>query len=253
MIKWLISWCITLNAFVVTSSYGLENESNNAQVKPFTATYTIIHKSDPVGEATRKLIALEDGSFEYSYHTDINWLIFSDVRDEKSKLNINNGLVTPLHYQYSREGTGRDKAYEWRYDLANNKAYNVKEEETLNDDFPENLQDPLSYHLQNRLNLINNPKQELFVYPVIKSSGGIKNYVYEYVKEEEIMLPYGLVNAIKLKREVVEKKRITYVWFAPELNYLLVKLYQVKSGVEQFEAQLNTVTINGEQKSPSPQ
>jgi len=38
---------------------------------------------------------------------------------------------------------------------------------------------------------------------------------------------------------VVEKKRITYAWFAPELNYLLVKLYQTKAGVEQFEAQLS--------------
>ena len=249
----LISWCLMLSAFAVTSSYGIENESIKAQVKPFTATYTIIHKSDPVGTAARKLITLDDGSFEYSYHTDINWLIFSDIREEKSKLNISNGFVTPLHYQYKREGTGRDKAFEWRYDLANDKAYDVKKESTINKDFPENLQDPLSYHLQNRLNLINNPQQKLFVYPVIKTSGGIKNYVYEYVKEEEIMLPYGLVKAIKLKREVVEKKRITYAWFAPELNYLLVKLYQAKSGVEQFEAQLNTVTIEGELKSPLSQ
>ena len=56
------------------------------------------------------------------------------------------------------------------------------------------------------------------------------------------MLPYGLVKAIRLKREVVDKKRVTYAWFAPELNYLLVKLYQVKGGVEQFEAQLTSIT-----------
>ncbi|WP_448568562.1 DUF3108 domain-containing protein [Thalassotalea ganghwensis] len=239
MFKRLIVLCLTFNVF---ATHSFENESVNPQVQPFTATYTIIHKSDPVGTATRKLVPLENGLFEYSYHTEINWLIFSDIRTEKSQLTIENGMVSPLHYQYNREGTGRDKNYEWRYDLANNKAYNVIEDQTVSEAFPANLQDPLSYHLQNRLNLINNPKQELFVYPVIKSSGGIKNYVYEFVKEEEIMLPYGLVKAIKLKREVVEKKRVTYVWFAPELNYLLVKLYQAKSGVEQFEAQLNTVT-----------
>jgi len=94
------------------------------------------------------------------------------------------------------------------------------------------------------LNMMKNPKQEHFVYPVIKSGEDIKNYVYEFDGEEEIMLPYGLVKTIKLKREVVEKKRITYAWFAPELDYLLVKLYQIKGGVEQFEAQLISVDVD---------
>ena len=76
---------------------------------------------------------------------------------------------------------------------------------------------------------------------MISTRGSIKNYEYQYDGEEELMLPYGLVKTIRLKREIVEKKRITYAWFAPELNYLLVKLYQVKAGAEQFEAQLATV------------
>ena len=42
---------------------------------------------------------------------------------------------------------------------------------------------------------------------------------------------------------VKEKERVTYAWFAPELNYLLVKLYQVKAGTEQFEAQLSSLTL----------
>ncbi|MFQ3195609.1 MAG: hypothetical protein ACI9N3_002443 [Colwellia sp.] len=35
---------------------------------------------------------------------------------------------------------------------------------------------------------------------------------------------------------------MTYAWFAPELDYLLVKLYQIKADVEQFEVQLKSVT-----------
>jgi hypothetical protein len=89
--------------------------------------------------------------------------------------------------------------------------------------------------------LINNPDQKRFVYPVIRTSGSVKDYIYLYDGEEEIMLPYGLVKTIRLKREISEKKRITYAWFAPELNYLLVKLYQVKAGAEQFEAQLSRI------------
>ena len=42
-----------------------------------------------------------------------------------------------------------------------------------------------------------------------------------------------------------EKERVTYAWFAPELDYLLVKLYQMKGGTEQFEEQLSSLIVEG--------
>jgi hypothetical protein len=222
-------------------------------IPAFNASYTIIHKSKSVGTATRHLSYVEDNIADYSYSTDIEWLIFSDSRRETSRVSINGHKVTPMEYQFVRKGTGRDKSYHWRYDTANGIATNQKKHKQLSVDFPDNIQDKLSYHLQNRFNLISNPEQKHFVYPVISTSGKIKNYVYQYDGEEEIMLPYGLVKTIKLKREVIEKKRVTYAWFAPELDYLLVKLYQVKSGVEQFEAQLKSLEISKDYSVKSPE
>ena len=158
-----------------------------------------------------------------------------------------------MSYIYTRKGTGRDKSYHWSYDHNKSTAKNIKNDRTMSIDFSDGLQDKLSYHLQHRLNLIqayntlntaNMDKKNSFSYPVINTSGAIKNYVYQYDGEDEIILPYGLVKTIRFKRELVEKKRITYAWFAPELNFLLVKLYQVKAGVEQFEAQLTSLTID---------
>jgi hypothetical protein len=230
--------------------------ANKLVVKPFTSTYSVIHKSDPVGEATRQLKKLADGSFEYSYHNYIEWLIFSDDRQETSILTVDDNKVTSLSYQYKREGTGRDKFYHWSYDHKNSTAKDIKKDRTIKVDYTNGLQDKLSYHLQHRINLINAykvlgsnktkelNKQSTFTYPVISTSGAIKDYVYQYDGEEEIILPYGLVKTIKFKREIAEKKRITYAWFAPELDFLLVKLYQIKGGVEQFEAQLTAVTLD---------
>lgn len=226
------------------NTYSIQAEDNippSPIIKPFEATYSILHKHKKVGEGQRKLEYLPNNQAKYSYHTDIEWMIFSDKREETSIVNLNDSTVKPTHYDYTREGTGRDKAYEWTYDITNNSATNVKTELHKNIDFPANIQDKLSYHLQHRLSMIENPKQELYVYPVIGTSGSIKNYVYQYDGEEEIVLPYGLVKTVRLKREVLEKERVTYAWFAPELNYLLVKLFQVKSGVEQFEAQLKAI------------
>ena len=222
-------------------------------IQPFTASYSILHKSDPVGTGTRQLTYLDDGTIKYSYQNYIEWLIFSDERQETSILTLDNNKVTPLSYRYKREGTGRDKFYHWSYDHKNGTAKNVKDNRTIKIDFSNGLQDKLSYHLQHRINLINAykkldstkmNKQTIFSYPVISTSGSIKNYIYQYDGEEEIMLPYGLIKTVKFKREIANKKRITYAWFAPELDFLLVKLYQIKGGVEQFEAQLTSLTIH---------
>ena len=241
----------TLTLFSSTSFAQATDQTSKVMVPAFNANYTILRSSKSVGKATRKLSYLDNGMAKYSYHTDIEWLIFSDTRDEISTVKLNGNKVTPTNYVFKREGTGRDKYYEWSYDTANGTATNKKKNKTKIIDFPDNIQDSLSYHLQHRLNLISKPEQKQFVYPVIKSSGSLKNYVYQYDGEEEIMLPYGLVKTVKFKREVVEKKRITYAWFAPELDYLLVKLYQIKGDVEQFEAQLESVDIIDTKESAS--
>jgi len=245
MLKQLIA-LVSMSIVSSTVVCAQENQSatSTAFIKPFTAEYTILHKSDPVGKGIRKLTTNEQGQTVYSYETNIEWLIFSDHREESSVVQINNGHVTPQIYHYERTGTGRDKEYKWQFAIDNNQATDLLKKRVVDVDFPSNIQDKLSYHLQHRMNMMKNPEQRHFVYPVIGTSGKIKNLVYEYDGEEEVMLPYGLVKAIKLKREVVEKKRITYAWFAPELDYLMVKLYQVKSGAEQFEAQLNKITTH---------
>ncbi|REL26724.1 DUF3108 domain-containing protein [Thalassotalea euphylliae] len=247
--NWLFAtFAMTSSALFVSSVHANDETSSAAQplVEPFSAKYTILRKSKSVGSAVRELSYLPNGLAKYSYHTEIEWLVFSDRRAETSIVAIDQGKVKPTHYTFKREGTGKDKDYEWQYDIGANQATNVKEKRTLEVDFPDNIQDKLSYHLQNRFNLIANAqqqnKQQHFVYPVVGTSGKVKNYVYEYDGEEELMLPYGLVKTVRLKREVADKKRATYAWFAPELNYLMVKLYQMKGGVEQFQAQLSSVT-----------
>lgn len=212
-------------------------------ISPFTATYDLFHKSDKVGTGVRSLSYDKDGLIQYSYTTDIEWLIFSDKRKESTTVSIEKNIVKPVNYQYERSGTGRDKSYKWQYDTNKNTATNLKKNKTITVDFSQHIQNPLSYHLQQRLDFIQSPGKTLFNHSVLKKKGDIKSYIYQFDGEEELMLPYGLVKTIRLKRESSNKSRITYAWFAPELNYALVKLYQTKSGVEQYEALLTHLEI----------
>lgn len=230
---------------VAKASLKEEHHTNKVIIPAFSAQYSVLHKSDPVGTAVRELSYQEDGRIHYHYETEVKWLIFSQTRSETSILTINNNQVTPQHYTYTREGTGKDKSYEWAYHANENKAQDIgRKHKKISLDFSNNLQDKLSYHLQHRLNLMADATQKNYVYSVVNTSGSISDHIYQYDGEEELVLPYGLVKAIRFKREVKEKDRITYAWFAPKLDYLLVKLYQVKDGNSQFEAQLSNLTLN---------
>ena len=248
-IKFHLLFLSILFSFVFSVDAAAPEKVNQSKqtIPAFTAQYTVLHKSDPVGTAVRQLSYLEDGSINYHYETHVKWFVFSQTRSESSILTINNNQVTPQHYTYIREGTGKDKHYEWRYNAFENTAQDLgRKRQTVSIDFSNNLQDKLSYHLQHRLNLIADAKQKQYVYSIVNTSGTISDHIYQYDDEEELILPYGLIKTIRFKREVKEKERVTYAWFAPELDYLLVKLYQIKAGNSQFEAQLSSLTIQND-------
>ncbi len=230
----------TSASLMLVSLASMANEVVN-KIEDFTAKYNIVHDGDIVGKAVRKLTNLPNGDIEFSYKTDIKWLIFSDHRVESTVNTIVDGVVIPKQYKSSREGTGKDKYYQWSFDAESKTATNLKKKKPLTTiiDWPQGLQSKLSYHLQSRFNLINNRKD--FNFEVISHSGKISTYKYEYLGEEELMTPYGNITAVKLRRQKPGKKKITFAWFAPELNYLMVKLYQIESDFKQFHAELVSV------------
>jgi hypothetical protein len=228
-----------------SSSQAIEKQQQLSKslvtLKPFIAKYTFFYHGDALGTGIRQLEKLENGDYLYRYHSDAKWMIFSDKRDEKTTVKIENNIVIPTHYRYERTGTGKDKLVEWQYDMLKNRAINVKKQLAQVIDFPKNTQDPLSYHLQHRINLMQDSSLSQYKYPVINSSGNISDKIYVYDGKESLDLPYGKVETLRFKREVKSKRRVTYAWFAPKLECLLVKLNQYKKDKQEFEIQLNTV------------
>lgn len=247
LVKYFVFIVLFISLKVSASSLATAHlEPFTPKIYPFSAKYNVLRKGDVVGSASRKLTIKDDNTLSYSYKTEAELFFYSDIREEFSTLKLQNKQLTPLHYIFKRSGTGPDKHVEWKFVPDENEAICIEEGEDnhhINMDFQNPIQDKLSYHLQQQLNLIDNPEQKVFNFRVIQNSGKIKNYVYEFDGEEELLLPYGSLKTIRLKREVVEKKKVTYVWFAPELNYLLVRLHQIKGDVEQFEAQLDQYTL----------
>jgi hypothetical protein len=55
-----------------------------------------------------------------------------------------------------------------------------------------------------------------------------------------LSLPYGKVKTIRIERTGTGADKEVLAWVAPELDYLLVRLWQAEDKVEQFDIQLAT-------------
>ena len=83
--------------------------------------------------------------------------------------------------------------------------------------------------------------EEFPLYDVVNKYGDIRSYTFEILGEEEIDLPMGRFNAIKLLRKSNSKKRYTHVWMIPSLNYVLGQLRLVEEEKESFTLQLTSI------------
>ena len=210
------------------------------QLQAYNAEYDIIRKGERHGVAYRKF-SKQDNTCNLSYTSDIKWMIFSDKRREKAKFTCQDTSVTPQSYAMERKGTGPDRKYTLKFDHEAKKVSSNRSKYPLDVELTPDVQDLISYQVKMRLDLMAGKKE--FDYPIIDKKGKSRNYKFEIVGEEMITLPFGNVKTVKAKRLYNNDKRQAFAWFAPEMDYLLVRMWKGEKGVEQFDVQLKKYTI----------
>ncbi len=188
------------------------------------------------GTATHKLIQLSSKIWRYQFIVDsffakINESVYFQWTGEK---------VIPISYHYKRSG--------WA--VTNRRAtleFNWKEHKVLNDVqgipwsmvIPNGAVDKLGYQLQMRLDLLTGKKK--LVYQVA-DGGYLKEFSFIRQGEESLQTELGEVTAVIVKKVRSESdQRESTLWFAKELDYLLVKLIQVEADGERYEINLESV------------
>ncbi|WP_017446364.1 DUF3108 domain-containing protein [Gayadomonas joobiniege] len=207
----------------------------NNVLTPFNAKYKVAKGRLNLGTAKRQLSQIGENRYTFSYFSDLSLLILSDHRRETSELTVLKDQVTPARYLFKREGTGTDKSttlafmYEGVKDLEKQKFLPVDN----------NIQwyDEVSYQLQMKLDLAAG-KTEMSYY-LIDHKKRDKLYKFKVVGEEELTVPAGKINTVKLQRIRDDgSDRVTEFWLAPDLGYLLVRIRQLRDGSEVADAQL---------------
>lgn len=217
----------------------------NAASQPlaaFKAEYVAYHFGQDLGKASITLTALGRDRYKLSYMSDLSMLFLSDKRQETSLFSYQNGQFTPYKYQYSRTGTGSDKSLEARFDGRAN-TITLGNGDTL--PWQGELDNQI-YRLQVQQQVAQGQQQ--VTYAILNYRGQLREYQIKILGEENLQLPYGKLDAIKASISRANqdpnkpKKRETFVWFAPALNYHLVKLQQYKNGEEQGRIELRQLT-----------
>ncbi len=218
------------------------------ELTEYQASYDILRKGKNHGEAVRELKKVGEETYQLTYHSNIEWMIFSDKREETSVFTFLDNKVTPHHYNMVRTGTGPDKDYKIDFDTQNKVVTSSTSEYPLKCEWTDEFQDAISYQVQVREGL--KKGETYFSFPLIDKKGNRRDYNFEVVGKEMISLPIGNVEAIKVKRLYDNDKRQALAWFAPEMDYMLVRMWKGEKGMEQFEVQMNSFTVTQPVSTP---
>ncbi|MFC3032303.1 DUF3108 domain-containing protein [Pseudoalteromonas fenneropenaei] len=231
--------CALLLCLGAVFSASFSSVIQASELAPYKATYNVLRKGKIHGEATRELSKATDETFVLKYHSNIEWMIFSDERIEETTFTIKDSQIHPVNYVMKREGTGPDKSFRIDFDPSEQKVKHSDSKYPLKLQWREDWQDLLSYQAQLRVDLMAGKTR--FSYPIVDKEGDEKVYDFEVVGSETITLPVGNFETVKVRRMYDNDKRQALVWFAPSLDHMMVQLYKGKDGMEQFQIQLKSL------------
>ncbi|WP_192811510.1 DUF3108 domain-containing protein [Idiomarina xiamenensis] len=206
-------------------------------LQAFHASYRVTRGGSEYGDAQRELQRQGKELWRYRTLTDISWFILSDKREFTSSFVVRDGAVINREFAYKRTGTGSDKAFSARFDEQQQQIINLADQQPLDIPWQVPMMDESSMLHQLKLDLLNG-EQQRFEYQAIDDKGRLDHFTFVRDGVENLNLPYGKVDAILIKRIRENSSRETHYWFAPSLNYVLVKLRQWKDGDEQATLEL---------------
>jgi hypothetical protein len=232
---------------ILTSLSGLciallWSSSSVAELRPFQAIYTSqwdvgISLS---GKAERSLIKNDDGSYRLT--TEASAMVASLT--ESSLFNLVGEHIMPHHYSYLRKILNNKRNVEVAFDWPNQKVKNTAQGSSWIMDIVPHTLDKQSVQLRLQIDLATTPAIDGKIYDYQVADGGhIKTYRFIVDGEDLIETPLGNYQSIRIKRDRGESTdRETLIWFAPELDYTIVRIVQKEADGKRYQLNLTQFT-----------
>ena len=240
----------TLKAIFFTSVLSFSSFISAQTLSPLTpqrAEYKVYYGDIELGKARYHLENTDKKQYRYTFESALALLVLSDNREVSSEFSVENNVIKPLRYFHDRKGTGRDYQEQLVFLEQQKKIYSRYKGNKKEFEYKNNFYDSLSIQLQLRLDVANH--KNAYQYELIKSN---KKDDYTFKNDGEEVIEVNGIKYDTVKLEVVRKnkKRQTYIWIAPKLAYLPVKLSHLKKGKLQLEIYISSYSFIGSDKLP---
>ena len=209
-----------------------------APLPDFSASYELRFGSLRIGTSEISLENDADGSYRYESRSTptplVSWLL-KDRLHETSIGTLADSGVRPDEYHYERSGGSKERKAELSFDWQAMTVSNHVEDSRWKMDIPAGTLDKLVTQLAMMLALRAGETDITFN---IADGGKLKEYHFRVVGREKLELPAGTFETVKITKVRKNKKRETFIWCAPALNYLPVRIWQREKDDSEYASEL---------------
>jgi len=216
------------------------------RVPVFAAHYAVKVNGIGVGEAEFSLVPTGTNQYLYqqsSHSTGLATLFGRQSVKESSRWTLTGDGIRPLEYRYQRDGgDDDDRDVQLVFDWAHHRVENRVAGQPWSMDIPDGTLDKLLVQVAMLIDL--RAGRTEFDYPVA-DGGRLKHYRFAVVGEENLTLDDGEHHAVKLKR-TDDNRDQTYIWVAPDMNYIPIRFLKLKRGGIKYELRLTDYNRDAE-------
>ena len=190
-------------------------------------------------DAKRSLSYQADGTATLTFEADSAIAGLQEI----STFRYVDNTIQPLQYRYLRTGLFKEPDRNQIFDWQKKRIINSDNQSIFQGHWNDLVQDNLSYNIQASIDLQQGKTQ--FTYPVFDRNK-IKNFSFQMVGFEVLKTQVGTLRTVKVEQiEKKKHKKKTYIWFAQDYDYLLVRLMQTQKDGQAYQIDLTAADING--------
>jgi hypothetical protein len=231
-----------LLSFIFSSFSAYALDDLQKPYPEFTADYNATWTGGwfPINvDAKRSLAYKEDGSAILTFEADSAIAGLEEI----STFRFLENTIQPLQYRYLRTGLFKEKDRNQLFDWQEKQITNGDNQKVFEGHWHDKVQDNLSYNLQASIDLQQGKTQ--FTYPVFDRNK-VKDFKFQLVGFESLKTKVGTLRTVKVEQiEKKKNKKKTYIWFAKDYDYLLVRLKQEQKDGQTYKIDLTSANING--------
>lgn len=215
------------------------NADAAAAIPPdFKASYELTRGSMKIGNSSIELSTGRNGSYTYrSRSWPVHWVAWflKDKLDETSRGRITAQGIRPDRYHYQRTGGTTEREAKLAFHWNDMTVENNVAESRWKMNIPAGTLDKLASQLGMMMSLADGKTDITFD---VADGGKLKEYRYRVVGEDTIEVPAGTFRTVKVARLRDRNQRETYIWCAPALHFLPVRIWQREKDDSEYQSDL---------------